>query len=85
MKTIVSLQRSKTNISICEEGFNPDTELASAFNSFHKCCNIVDFKSEMLKLKDQLIYTQHFNIEQNEVERAFHKIKVNKSPRSENL
>ena len=46
---------------------------------FYNRCDTVDFSNTTQELEDMLVDTQHFKIEQKEVEKAFLKIKVNKS------
>ena len=79
MRTIVGHQNPKSSSRISLNGFNSDIELSNAFNVFYNRFDTVDFSNTTQELEDLLVDTQHFKIEQKEVEKAFLKIKVNKS------
>lgn len=80
MKTMVGLQRDQRNDHVSVEGFNSNLELAGAFNCFFNCFNTVDSDSNIQGLKEDLVDSKHFIIEQRDIERAFHRTQVNKSP-----
>ena len=79
MRTIVGHQNPKSSSRIILNGFNSDIESSNAFNVFYNRFDTVDFSNTTQEPEDMLVDTQHFKIEQKEVEKAFLKIKVNKS------
>jgi hypothetical protein len=79
MRTIVGHQNPKSSSRISLNGFNSDIELSNAFNVFYNRFDTVDFSNTTQEPEDMLVDTQHFKIEQKEVEKALLKIKVNKS------
>ena len=79
MRTTVGHQNPKSSSRVILNGFNSDIELSNAFIVFYNRFDAVDFSNTTQELEDMLVDTQHFKIEQEEVEKAFLKIKVNKS------
>ena len=79
MRTTVGHQNPKSSSRVILNGFNSDIELSNAFIVFYNRFDAVDFSNTTQELEDMLVDTQHFKIEQKEVEKAFLKIKVNKS------
>lgn len=80
MKTIVGLQNSNCSNQVTLNGFNSDFELANALNYFYCRFDNVDFSKEIQELNFKLMDDQHFNIDLQDVEKAFRLVKANKSP-----
>lgn len=80
MKTIVGLHNSDCSNQIILNGFSSDLELANALNDFYCRFDNLNFNKEIQELSVKLMDDQHFNIDLQDVEKAFRQVKANKSP-----
>ncbi len=85
LKTITGLQNIQNSSLVTLEGFNSDADFANALNCFYNRFDISDFSNEIQELSDKLKDNQHFDIDQNDVEKAFLSMRVNKSCGPDNI
>lgn len=85
MKSIIGQNSSKHDNLITLGGYNSDLELANALNGFYNRFDTFAFSGEIQDLRHNLEDSQHFCINQRDVERAFLSVKVNKSCGPDNI
>lgn len=75
----------KHNNQTLLKGYDSDLEFANALNCFYNRYDITAFSGEIQDLRHKLDDSQHFCINQRDVERAFLSVKVNKSCGPDNI
>lgn len=70
MKNILGYGSSKHNNQVVLDEYNSDLEFANTLNGFYNHFDIIDFSKEIQDFRYKLD-SQHFCIDQKEVERAF--------------